>query len=348
MVSARIAAVTLVCAGAVSARVITLTAQVPSAPRQTARQVQAERTPWGTPDLHGTWSFATVTQLERPKGVTKEYYTAEEIAAIEKKATAEATDEARGASAQADVAGAYNDFWWDRGTRVSGQRTGLIVGTPDGRMPPLTPAGQKFAGSKDAADIQARRNGDQPPAGPEETDLWDRCLTRGIPIVPGPYNNNIEIFQTATHIVIHHEMIHDARVVPIVPAGTKRPAVPADFKPWFGVSQASWQGDTLVVETTNISDKQELPFAPRMSAGTMTLTERFSRTPHGTLRYEFTVDDPTIYTKPWTAVLEMPPSDGAVFEYACHEGNHAMESILRGARQRDPGTYKPVPVQTTP
>jgi hypothetical protein len=277
--------------------------------------------------------------------VTKEYYTAEEIAAIEKKARDEATDEARGAIPAQDVAGAYNDFWWDRGTRVSGRRTGLIVDPPTGRMPPLTAAAQKFADSKEAADIQKRRNGDLPPAGPEDTDLWDRCITRGIPIVPGPYNNNIEIFQTATHVVIHHEMIHDARIVPIVPAGTKRSAVPKDFKPWFGVSQGSWQGDTLVVETTNISDSQELPFAPRMSAGTMKLTEKFSRTPHGTLTYEFTVDDPTIYSKPWTAVLEMPPSDGGIYEYACHEGNHAMEGILRGARQRDPGTYKPV--QTT-
>ncbi|MBM3770858.1 MAG: hypothetical protein FJW27_06145 [Acidimicrobiia bacterium] len=345
MVSARSAAVTLVTTGAVAALVSTLAGQGrPSSPQPT-RQAPAARTPWGTPDLHGTWSFATVTRLERPEGVTKEYYTAEEIAAIEKKALDEATDEARGATAQQDVAGAYNDFWWDRGTRVSGRRTGLIVDPPTGRMPPLTPAAQKFADSKEAADIQARRNGDLPPAGPEDTDLWDRCLTRGIPIVPGPYNNNIEIFQTPTHVVIHHEMIHDARVAPIVPAGAKRPAVPNDFKPWFGVSQASWQGDTLVVETTNISDRQELPFSPRMSAGTMKLTEKFTRTPHGTLRYEFTVDDPTIYTRPWTAVLEMPPSDGAVFEYACHEGNHAMESILRGARQRDPGTYRPV--QTT-
>jgi hypothetical protein len=316
--------------------VVTLAATVATQVRrpQSAPASQS-RTPWGTPDLHGTWSFATVTPLERPEGVTKEFLTAAEIAEIERKAIVAATDEARGATPEADVAGAYNDFWWDRGTRVAGRRTSLISEPPNGRLPALTPAAQTFADSKAAADIQATRRGDLPPAGPEDTDLWDRCLTRGLPIVPGPYNNNIQIIQTATHLVIHHEMIHDARIVPIVARGT-RPTVSPNLRPWFGVSYGSWQGDTLVVETTNISEKQELPFAPRMSAGTMTLTERFSRTAHGTLRYEFTVNDPTIYTRPWTAVLEMPPSDGEIFEYACHEGNHSMEGILRGARQRDP------------
>lgn len=331
--SIRTAAVTVVASAAIVGMVAALAAQVRSAPIASS---PVSGLPANPPDLHGTWSFATVTPLQRPEGVTKEFLTSDEIAEIERKAIVAATDEARGATPEADVAGAYNDFWWDRGTRVAGRRTGLISDPPDGRLPPLTPAAKAFADSREAADIVARRNGDLPPRGPEDTDLWDRCLTRGIPIVPGPYNNNIQIMQTATHVVIHHEMIHDARVVPIVPAGTPRPAVPADFKPWFGVSRGHWEGETLVVETTHISDSQELPFAPRMSAGTMRLIERFSRTPHGTLRYEFTVDDPTIYTQPWTAVLEMPPSDGEIYEYACHEGNHAMEGILRGARQRDP------------
>jgi hypothetical protein len=290
-----------------------------------------QRTPWNAPDLRGTWSFATVTPLERPQGVTKEFLTASEIAEIERKAIVAATDEARGTNATADVAGAYNDFWWDRGTRVAGGRTSLIVDPPDGRMPPLTPAAQKFADSQEARIIQETRRGDLPAAGPEDTDLWDRCLTRGLPIVPGPYNNNIQIIQTPTHVVILHEMIHDARIVPL----GKPQAAPFNVRQWFGTAHGYWEGDTLVVETRNISATQELPFAPRMPADGMKLTERFSRSGEGTLRYQFTVDNPDVYTRPWTAVLEMTPSDGEIFEYACHEGNRAMEGILKGSRLRE-------------
>ena len=227
-----------------------------------------------------------------------------------------------------------------RAWRADGRRSSAIP--TDGRLPALTPATQKYVDSKVAADIQATRRGDLPPAGPEDTDLWDRCLTRGLPIVPGPYNNNIQIIQTPTHFVIHHEMIHDARIIPIAPIGAvgKRPELHPNVRPWFGVSYGYWQGDTLVVETSNISEKQELLFSPRTSAGTMKLTERFSRTPQGTLRYEFTVNDPTLYTRPWTAVLEMPPTGADIFEYACHEGNYAMEGILKGARKRDAETPK--------
>ncbi len=306
----------------------TLAAQGPAPQKGRAQQ---HRTAWGTPDLDGTWSFATVTPLERPEGITKPFLTKAEIDEIERKAIIAATDEARGDTPEADVAGAYNDFWWDRGTRVSGRRTSLIIDPPDGRLPALTPAAQKFVDSQRSKDIQATRRGDLPPAGPEDTDLWDRCLTRGLPIVPGPYNNNIQIIQTPTHVVIHHEMIHDARIVPI----GKRPQVSPNVRQWLGVPYGYWQGDTLVVETRHFSEKQELLFSPRMSPENMTLVERFSRTPDGLLRYEFTVNDPTLYTRPWTAVLEMPPTDGEIFEYACHEGNHAMEGILRGARQRD-------------
>jgi hypothetical protein len=313
-------AVTILTAGAISvALAATMAAQSRTA---------VKRTPWGAPDLQGYWSFATVTPLERPDGVTKEYLTADEIADIERKAVIAATDEARGADAARDVAGAYNDFWWDRGTKVAGRRTSLIVDPSNGKLPPLTPEARKFADSQEARTIQETRRGNLPAAGPEDTDLWDRCLTRGVPIVPGPYNNNIQIIQTPTHVVIHHEMVHDARIVPI----SKTPHLPSSVAQWFGSSRGYWEGDTLVVETRNLSPKQELPFEPRMPAATMKLTEKFSRAADGTLRYEFTVDDPKIYTRPWTAVMQMPPSDGEIFEYACHEGNHAMEGILKGSR----------------
>ena len=286
------------------------------------------RTPWGAPDLQGTWSFATVTPLERPADVTKGFLTPAEIAEIERKAVIAATDEARGADAARDVAGAYNDFWWDRGTRVTGRRTSLIVDPEDGRMPPLTPDARKWADSAEAKMIQETRRGNFPASSYEDTDLWDRCLTRGVPIVPGPYNNNIQIIQTPTHVVINHEMVHDARIVPL----DKRPHLPSKVATWFGSTRGYWEGETLVVETRHLSEKQELPFEPRMPASGMTLTERFSRAADNMLQYEFTVNAPRIYTKPWTAILQMARTDGEIFEYACHEGNHAMEGILRGSR----------------
>ena len=287
----------------------------------------APRTPWGTPDLHGVWSFATVTPLERPAGVTAEFLTAAEIQDIEKRAVVAATDEARGADAARDVAGAYNDFWWDRGTRVAGRRSSLIVDPKDGRMPPLTPEARKWADSEKARIKQETRGGNLPASSYEDTDLWDRCLTRSLPIVPGPYNNNIEIIQTPTHVVIHHEMIHDVRIVPI----DKRPHLPSGVDSWFGSIRGRWEGETLVVESRNFRELQELPFAPRMSSAGMTLVERFSRLPNGNLNYQFTVNHPKVYTQPWTAVMEMSQGE-TVFEYACHEGNHAMEGILKGSR----------------
>jgi len=290
------------------------------------------RTPWGTPDLQGVWSFATVTPLERPQGVTSEFLSPEEIQKVERQAIIAATDEARGADAARDVAGAYNDFWWDRGTRVAGRRSSLIVEPGTGRLPPLTPDARKWADSEQARARQETRNGNLPASGYEDTDLWDRCLTRSLPIVPGPYNNNIEIVQTPTHVAINHEMIHDVRIVPL----DGRAHQPTNVASWFGSIRGKWEGDTLVVETKNFRELQELPFAPRMTAAGMTLTERFTRLPNGNLSYQFTVNHPTVYTQPWTAVLEMTPGE-AVFEYACHEGNHAMEGILKGSRLIEKG-----------
>jgi hypothetical protein len=308
----------------------TVTAQGP-APNERARTTARSatpRTPWGAPDLQGVWSFATVTPLERPADISKAFLTAAEIADIERRAIIAATDEARGADAARDVAGAYNDFWWDRGTRVAGRRTSLIVDPENGRMPDLTPEARKWADSPEARKIQETRRGNLPASSYEDTDLWDRCLTRGIPIVPGPYNNHIQIVQTPTHVVINHEMVHDARIVPL----DKRPHLSKGVSQWFGSVRGYWEGETLVVETRNLSEKQELPFEPRMPASGMALTERFSRAADGTLQYEFTVNDPKIYTRPWTAILQMAPGEGDIYEYACHEANHAMEGILRGSR----------------
>jgi hypothetical protein len=300
----------------------------PQESRPSAARTAVPRTPWGAPDLHGVWSFATVTPLERPQGVAGEFLTAAEIQETERRAVVAATDEARGADAARDVAGAYNDFWWDRGTRVAGRRSSLIREPKNGRLPPLTPEARKWADSPEARIVQQTRSGNLPASSYEDTDLWDRCLTRGVPIVPGPYNNNIEIIQTPTHVAINHEMVHDVRIVPL----DGQPHLPASVSTWFGSVRGRWEGDTLVVESRHFSAKQELPFQPRMSAEGMTLIERFSRTPDGMLNYEFTVNHPKVYSSPWTAALQMAPGEGGVFEYACHEGNHAMEGILKGSR----------------
>ena len=301
-----------------------------AAPPKDAGASPVGRTAWGTPNLQGVWSTATVTPLERPAGVA-EFLTEAEVAEIERKALAAATDEARGADRSADVTGAYNDFWWDRGTKTGGNRRTSLIVEPDGKMSPLTPAAEAYADSPAAKRVQDTRRGMFPAASWEDTDLWDRCLTRGLPMMPGPYNNNFQIFQTADHLVVLHEMIHDARIIPIRKDTGSGRTVPQ----WFGTSVAHWDGDTLVVDTTNFGAKQELPFEPRMSAQGMHLIEKFTRVDEGTLNYEFTVDHPQVYSKPWTAVIPMRPGDGQVFEYACHEGNYGMVGILAGSRERE-------------
>ena len=287
------------------------------------------RTAWGAPNLQGVWSTATVTPLQRPDGVG-EFLTEEEIAEIERRAVVAATDEARGQDQQADVRGAYNDFWWDRGTRVAGsRRTSLIFDPQDGKLPALTPEARTYADSDAAMMARETRRGMHPAASYTDTDLWDRCLTRGLPMRPGPYNNNFQIFQTKDHLVVLHEMIHDARIIPI----RSEPGDPSAAIPqWFGTSSTHWDGDTLVVLTKNFAAKQELPFAPQMTSAGMTLTERFTPSRDGTLNYQYTVDHPTIYSRPWSAELPLRPLGENTYEYACHEGNYGIVGILQGSR----------------
>ena len=291
----------------------------------------APRTAWGTPDLQGVWSGATVTPLERPAG-QPEFLTPEVVASIEKAAYTRATDEARGETQAADVAGAYNDFWWDRGTTVGAKRRSSLIFDPaDGKLPPFAPEMAKYAASEPAKRRQATRRGEFSAASWEDTDLWDRCLTRSLPIVPGPYNNNYQVIQTPTHVVILHEMIHDARIIPI----SNTPHVGSDVRLWAGDPRAHWEGDSLVIESTNFMALQEYPFEPRTSVEKMRLVEKLTRSNEGTLLYEFTVDDPSTYARPWKAELAMPKGDGQIFEYACHEGNYGMIGILAGSRETE-------------
>jgi hypothetical protein len=289
-----------------------------------SRAAATPRDPHGRPDLQGIWSYATVTPLERPAALADKpaFATPEEIAAFERATVQQRNQDRRdGAGTNADVARAYNDFWWDRGTQVLGAQTSLVVDPPDGRIPPLT----RDAQQRQAARAEARKLITTDADNPEDRSLWERCITRTLPILPGPYNNNIKIVQTRDHVVILQEMIHEARVIPTDgrPHGTVRQ--------WHGDSRGRWDGDTLVVETINFTGKTNF----RGSGEHLRLVERYSRPDADTLLYRVTIEDPTTWTRPWTVQIPMARSDEDVYEYACHEGNRGLEGILTGSRLQD-------------
>ncbi len=223
-------------------------------------------------------------------------------------------------TAERDVGLAYNQFWWDRG--LSDGRTSLIVDPPDGKIPPMT--------AEATARQEARRAMTRPrelSENPEDRNLWERCLSRGAVRLGGAYNNNFQIFQTEDHVAILLEMVHEMRIIPI-DGNQESPHTP---RQWLGRSHGRWEGDTLVVETTHFSGQ-----APwRGSGENLRLTERFSLVDAQTLRYEVTFEDPTTWTVPWAAALDMPKTDGLLYEYACHERNYGMENLLRGARVQE-------------
>ena len=286
----------------------------------------APRTPDGHPDLQGIWTNATITPLERPAELAgKAVLTAAEAAAYEKEIRQRNNADNRKENPQADVNGAYNDFWWDRGTKVVGsRRTSLVVDPPDGRIPPLTLAARERM-------QEFREHARMHPAdGPEDRALSERCLlwpTAGPPMLPSFYNNNYQIVQGPGYVAILVEMIHDVRMIPT--DGSAH--LPAGVRQWMGDSHGHWEGNTLVVDTTNFTDKTRF----RGTDDKLHLIERFTRVDPDTILYEFTVDDPTAFTRPWTAQIPMTRTRGPVFEYACHEGNYAMIDILRGARAEE-------------
>jgi hypothetical protein len=274
------------------------------------------RTPWGDPDLQGVWNYATMTSLERPRELaTKETLTAEEAGAFELQ-TRQRRDNTN------NTAG---PDWWDGGTNVLvDRRTSLIVDPANGRVPLLTPEAQRKA----AARAQARR--DRGPAdAAQDLALNERCIlwsTAGPPMLPGPYNNNVQIVQTRGFVVLVNEMIHDARIVPM--DGRPHGAI----RQWMGDSRGRWEGDTLVVDTINFTDKS----AFRGSGEQLHLVERFTRSGAKTIQYRFTAEDPETWTSPWSAAFPLSDSAGPIYEYACHEGNErSMQGILLGARTQD-------------
>jgi hypothetical protein len=294
------------------------------------------RTPDGRPDLQGVWDFRTLTPLERPRELAdKAVLTAEEAAAFEQSQIARQNKDNRSSQARQDVESAYNDFWWDYGSKVIGtRRTSLIVDPPDGRIPPMTPEAQKRATGPRLPPITERVVLGAIVDGPEHLGLSERCIvgfSSGPPILSNAYNNNLQILQTRDYVVVHTEMIHEARVIPL----DGRPHVPQSMRLWLGDSRGRWDGDTLVVETTNFTDKSSFSgsiIARGGSTAGMHLVERFTRAADNTLLYEFTVTDPATWTKPWTVQLPMTRTDERIFEYACHEGNYSMPNMLKGAR----------------
>ena len=297
------------------------------------------RTADGHPDLQGFWANNNATPLERPKELAgREFLTDEEVAALKKKAgelfsgqgdaafgdtvfqtvLANVNGTKSGFKSTDGETGDYSSVWtverdWDN-------RTSLITDPPDGRMPAMTPEGQKRREANAAA---AKRL----PAGPEDRPLQERCITYGSPQLTAGYQSYYQILQTPDSVVFMTEMIHDARVIPL----DGRPHLPSTVQQWLGDSRGHWEGDTLVVDTTNYKPRSFMS----VSSEKLHVIERFSRTGPESLKYEITIDDPGTWTKPWSLMIPWKHSPKPIFEYACHEGNIGMVGILAGARAEE-------------
>jgi hypothetical protein len=307
-------------------------------------EYQVPRTSFGDPDLQGIWTNATITTLERPDGVENLVLTDKQAAVLEDRRKAfyesyEASGQGEGTPEAGADPGGYNTVWMDEGellARVDGEiRSSIVVEPADGRIPYRLLARLemlRYFGRFLSYD------------GPEVRPLGERCMvgfgsTGGPPMLPVLYNNNYQIVQSPGHLMILVEMNHDARIVRL---GGEHP--PSQVRKWLGDSIGHWDGDTLVVETTNFHPDQSFRAALKhilLSSPNLTVTERFTRVAHDQIRYEFTMDDPTVYARPWRGELPLRASAGPVYEYACHEGNYALEGILRGARLDEASGNKP-------
>src|ERR1700730_1252059 len=293
-----------------------------------SKQWTPPRTADGQPDLQGVWTNATITPFERPAQLAgKAFLTEQEAAEIEKQSAQSKVDRPPTAG---DV-GTYNQVWFDSGTKVvSTRQTSLVVEPPDGRVPVKPSA-------------EAKRDYDLAHAADswEYMSVWDRCITRGVPagMFPAGYNNSYQILQTPGYVVIFYEMIHETRIIPL----DDRPHVSAGIRLWNGDSRGHWEGKTLVVDTTNYNNKGSIGTSaatlrikgiPQSEA--LHVVERFTRTSPETISYEVTIDDPPMYSRPWKAAFPLTRDEKyKIYEYACHEGNHAVENVLGGGRALD-------------
>jgi hypothetical protein len=285
------------------------------------------RTSWGDPDLQGVWDYRTITPLERRQEFgDREFYTDEEVAQLEARATRRMTtppDENTPANL------VHAEYATDPGTLIDeSRRTSLIVEPKNGRMPALTPEAQ--ARTERAAVARAAA----PPAPPGgradsylDRPLLERCVSRGLPgaLLPGLYNNNIRIVQSPGYVAIVHEMVHETRVVPLQSSAL------TDIRAFMGESRGHWEGDTLVVETRNFNGR-----TPYRGAGTnLVTTERYTRTAPDKIEFRMTFADDTQWVQPWTVAYFMRPAEGELYEYACHEGNYGLRNILENARDAE-------------
>ena len=295
------------------------------------------RTAWGDPDLQGVWDFASNTPLNRPEAFGDRLLLTDEEAAERQQVRIAARDRQDNTPARAGSTGTYNRFWTDNPRET--RQTSLVIDPPNGRVPALTPAAQRRFDELAAARIGVDDDAPTPGGFVEDLGprgLFVRCLmgfNSGPPMKPQSYNQNVQIFQTPAHVVLLNEMVHSARVVPL----GDPPALPDGIRQWLGSSRGRWEGDSLVVTTTNfrdtVFDPDRVGGGHRPGGKGLVLEERFTRTADDTLVYEFTMRDPTWYTAPWTARLPMARSDQPLYEFACHEGNYGLENILAGARR---------------
>ena len=335
---------------AIVAALCALASVAGQAPSSIAKPGSIPRTPEGKPDLQGSWTNATMTQLERPEG-TPLTMTKEEVAKLEQgfadrvERLAQNSDPNRpappkggdGSTGAAGMVGGYNNFWIDSGdsvAMVNGEyRRSLIVDPPNGRVPAQTPEARQRAQQR-LAIMKGRGQYDHPELRP----LAERCLmsfgsNAGPPMLPNYfYNNNYQIVQTKDHLMILVEMVHDVRVIRIAGSSTTAPErLPKHIRPWMGDSIGRWEGDTLVVETTNFHPLQQF----RGASENLKVTERFERVGPDTLLYKFTIDDPTTFTAAWSGEVPYNRTDELIYEYACHEGNYALSNVLSGERDRE-------------
>jgi hypothetical protein len=285
------------------------------------------------PSLEGIWNSASLTPFQRPAELgAKEFYTDQEAAVYEKNKAADLNRDRRDGGQEADIARAYNELFFDRGTKLARtRRTSMIIDPPDGRVPPMTPeARKKFQAIQE-------RFAAHPADGPEDRPLPDRCLMfsqSGPPMIPGNYNDLYQIVQTPEYISILAEMGNQARVIPV--DGSAH--LPQNVQEWMGDSRGHWEGNTLVVETTNFRFGDRSRFGVQydgMTDQNLRITERFTRTSPDSIIYRATIDDPTVYTKPWTMEVSLEKSEGPVFEFACHEGNRGLAGVLAGERAQE-------------
>ena len=314
------------------------------ASKETVKPWAAPRTSWGDPDFQGLWENNSATPMQRPLALAgKQVLSDQELSELNASANevldggdavfgglVEAAlrkrDGTRAPGTPGGVTGTYNQFWVPG--KVIEKRTSLIVDPPEGRVPAMTPEAQKLRAEKDA---YARAH---PADSWVDRNLYERCITRGLPgaMVGTFYNHNYHIFQSPEYVVILVEMIHDARIIPI----DGRPHIEENVRQWMGDSRGRWEGNTLVVETTNFNHQTRSHASSYDEDQANTpLIERFTRIDRDTIDYSYSINDPTIYTRPWTVSIPMKKTDGQVYEYACHEGNVGMFGILNGHRAQE-------------